>query len=175
MKKDEIERKFWLKRTPKVPSELLIDVLKIKQFYLRIGNTDNWERIRRSYSRKNDKTTYFYTMKKKISSIKNEEDERVLSKKSFDRYIKLCKSKSKEDTRVISKTRYVYKDGKLKWEVDVFKNMSMIIAEIEIPTENYKLTIPKFISNVLIMEVSEFSQVGNRTLAEKISTEETYF
>ncbi|RKY57711.1 MAG: adenylate cyclase [Candidatus Neomarinimicrobiota bacterium] len=48
---------------------------------------------------------------------------------------------------LIEKNRYVIKQGNLKWEVDEFfgENDGLILAEIELESENQQFTIPEWI------------------------------
>lgn len=50
-------------------------------------------------------------------------------------------------TAVISKTRYLIINDKNNWEVDDFhgKNHGLILAELEIPQEDYNVSIPHWI------------------------------
>lgn len=50
-------------------------------------------------------------------------------------------------TAVISKTRYLITNDKNMWEVDDFhgKNHGLILAELEIPQEDYSVSIPHWI------------------------------
>ena len=74
-----------------------------------------------------------------------------------------------DGSRFINKVRYIYKDGDLKWEVDLFDNgYKLIIAEIEIPKKRYKLNIPDFIKDVLLLEVTGLKQFSNRNLSLNI-------
>jgi CYTH domain-containing protein len=58
----------------------------------------------------------------------------------------------------------------MKWEVDLFKDRChLIIAEIEIPTEDYDLKIPEFINKKLLMEVTGLKQFTNRSLSIKLT------
>ena len=67
------------------------------------------------------------------------------------------------------KTRFIKKvQGKLKWEVDVYEDLDLVVAELEIPSRKFKIKIPRFISDVLIMDVTKFSEFTNRSLSEKI-------
>ena len=69
----------------------------------------------------------------------------------------------------IAKYRYIYKiNKKLKWEVDIFQDMKLVIAEIEIPTKDFKFKIPEYIKEKIIMEVTEFEQFTNFNLAKEI-------
>jgi CYTH domain-containing protein len=75
-----------------------------------------------------------------------------------------------KDSKFISKERWIYPDGDLKWEVDMFNSgHHLIIAEIEIPTKNHKIVIPNFIADKLLLEVTEFKQFSNRSLSNKIN------
>lgn len=53
----------------------------------------------------------------------------------------------------IEKTRYIVKHKKHKWEIDVFSgdNTGLVVAEIELQTEDEKFSIPEWIGD----EVSE--------------------
>ena len=49
---------------------------------------------------------------------------------------------------LIEKTRYIVDAGKgLRWEVDVFhgRHEGLVVAEIELPTEDTPYTLPSFI------------------------------
>lgn len=52
-------------------------------------------------------------------------------------------------TGVISKTRYLITNDKNLWEVDDFhgKNHGLILAELEIPQEDYDVSIPHWLLN----------------------------
>ncbi len=136
----EIERKFLLKAMPDIlPSE----IIKIDQFYFK-NKEGIWERVRQYDSNVNGKK-WIHTIKYRINDMSNEEVEKEISKKEFDKFKTKCYT-NKLNARHIRKERWVYPDGDLKWEVDLFKdNYHLIIAEIEIPSEDYELNIPEFI------------------------------
>jgi CYTH domain-containing protein len=153
-KKLEIERKYLLKRLPAIKWDYVIN---IKQFYL-----PDKTRIRQSFVNGGFE---FIKCKKVLLSKKPkvyEEDEKEITK---DEFLDLFK-KSKTG---LAKTRFIKKvPGGLKWEVDMYEDIDLIVAELEIPKKKFKVKIPKFISDVLIMEVTEFSEFTNRSLSEKI-------
>jgi len=156
----EIERKFLLKA---IPSKSPAETIQILQWYLK--NSDGiWERARSCYSEV--KGFYFvHTIKKNIAPGINEEDEKLITSDEFNQFVERCKS---SQSKYISKERLVYPDGDLKWEVDVFNNgHHLIVAEIEIPSIDYDVQIPKFISDKLLMEVTGMKQFGNRNLSNK--------
>jgi CYTH domain-containing protein len=160
----EIERKFLVKS---LPTKKVDDVFKIEQFYLK--NPEGiWERARTYHS---DKTgdKYIHTIKKSVSKGVNMEDEHEMTQKEFEDFRDLC-FKPGVESKHISKERWIYKDGNLKWEVDVFKSgYHLIVAEIEIPHRKYDLKIPKFIQEIMLLEVTGLKQFSNRSLSLNIN------
>lgn len=63
---------------------------------------------------------------------------------------------------VLSKTRYIINFEGMKWEVDEFhgKYRGLTLAEVELPYENYEVTIPDFVDR----EVTGDSQYYNSSL-----------
>jgi CYTH domain-containing protein len=93
------------------------------------------------------------------------EDEKLITSEEFNEFVNRCKT---SQSRYISKERLVYKVGDLKWEVDIFNNgHHLIVAEIEIPTEDYDVNIPDFIKDKLLLEVTGMKQFSNRNLSNK--------
>ena len=158
----EIERKFLLKAIPDLkPTE----VIKIKQWYLKVDGI--WERAR-SMDSNIYGIKWVHTIKTRISDISNIEEEWDMDKSEFDDFVKRCKS-SKQNARYITKERRIYPDGELKWEVDVFsQKCHIIVAEIEIPTEDYELEIPEFIQKKNLLEVTGLKQFSNRSLSNRV-------
>lgn len=160
--KIEIERKFLLKSLPEQkPSE----IIKVKQWYLKIGGI--WERVRSMDSSIGTKK-WVHTVKTKISDMSSEEAEREISKKEFNHFVKKCRMIG-ENSRFIAKERHIYPHGGLKWEVDLFRHKChIIIAEVEIPSEDYPLCIPEFIERKKLMEVTGMKQFSNKSLSVRI-------
>jgi len=158
----EIERKFLLKSIPDgKPSE----TIKIKQWYLKVDGI--WERARSMESNISG-IKWVHTIKTRISDSSNIEEERDLSKDEFDDFVKRCKG-SKQNAKYITKQRRIYPDGDLKWEVDVFsQKCHIIVAEVEIPTEDYELAMPDFIQKKNLLEVTGMKQFSNRSLSNRI-------
>lgn len=65
---------------------------------------------------------------------------------------------------LIEKTRYRVAHGDLVWEVDEFAgdNAGLIVAEVELPEENYALDLPDWVG----LEVSHDSRYFNASLVE---------
>jgi CYTH domain-containing protein len=159
----EIERKFLLKA---MPSKSPDDVFAIDQYYMK-NKSGVWERAR-TYHSEISGDTYIHTIKKNVSKGINIEDEKELTKEQFEEFRAKCLS-GKYESRFIQKERHVYKEGELKWEVDKFgSGYNLIVAEIEIPKKTFKITFPDYISNVLLLEVTELKQFSNRSLSMKI-------
>ncbi len=97
------------------------------------------------------------------------EDERDMTKEEFDKFVTRCKVKG-EDSRFISKERWIYPvDFNLYWEVDMFDSgHHLIVAEIEIPKKSFKITMPNFIKDKFLMEVTGIKQFSNRNLSNKV-------
>jgi CYTH domain-containing protein len=111
---------------------------------------------------------WVHTIKTRISDISNIEDEYDMDKDEFDDFVKRCKS-AKQNARYITKERRIYPDGELKWEVDVFsQKCHIIVAEIEIPSEDYELEIPEFIQKKNLLEVTGLKQFSNRSLSNRV-------
>ena len=160
----EIERKFLLKAIPDI---LPTEVVKIDQFYFK--NKDGvWERVRQWNSNLYGKR-WIHTIKTKISDFSNEEVEKDITKLEYEEFKKGCRE-NKSNSRYIKKERWIYPDGDLYWEVDIFKDKChIIIAEIEIPSEDYDLNIPEFISKKTLLEVTGQKLFSNRSLSVKLN------
>ena len=159
MQKLEIERKFLLKSLPKRDPDEIID---IDQFYMK--RSGRWERARTWFSDKTDNRKWIHTIKKSISKKINMEDEKFLTEDEYNTFVDECIAHT--DSKYISKKRYIYKEGALKWEVDMFDSgYHLIIAELEIPDENFKIEFPDYIKDVLLLEVTGLKQFSNRNLS----------
>ena len=159
----EIERKFLLKSLPSInPTE----IIKIEQYYHK-NDSGVWERAR-SWNSNVNGMKYIHTVKKSVSKGVNLEDEYFMTKEEFNSFKETCFN-SKNDSKFLTKERWIYPDNELLWEVDLFKgDLNIIIAEVEIPTKRYKVNIPQFITDKLLLEVTEFKQFSNRSLSNLI-------
>jgi len=146
----EFERKFLLLKKPVLKADV---VYRVEQHYF--GD----ERIRRKSEEGKD-DVFYHTIKKNIRPGVNSEDEKKIGRNEY--YSFLEKSKS-----FIIKYRHCYFIGDLKWEVDIFEDINLVVAEVEYPKEDYKLKIPKFISDVTIMEVTNFKEFSNKNISKK--------
>jgi CYTH domain-containing protein len=160
----EIERKFLLKALPTNPPD---EIIQIDQWYFK-NSRGIWERARTWFSDAYD-PRWIHTIKKSVSKGVNIEDEKDLTKIEFDNFVKRCMD-NQDDSKFINKERHIYKFGELKWELDVFDNgYHLIVAEIEIPTKGYKISIPDFIKPLILLEVTGMKQFSNRNLSINVS------
>lgn len=159
----EIERKFLLKSLPGIKHSESID---IDQYYFK-NSSGIWERAR-TWQTKNGELKYIHTVKKNVSRGVNIEDEYEMSESDYKSFVEKC-YKVDSESKFIKKTRYIYPDGELNWEIDLFHgNYRLIIGEIEIPKKTYKLVLPDFIKDVSLLEVTGLKQFNNRSLSLKI-------
>lgn len=156
----EIERKFLMRR---VPVELLKkrkhEVIKITQYYFDIDG--KWQRFRIASDKKGIK--YIHTIKKSISPGVYEEDEKLITKKEFLKTF----AQHKKNYRVIDKTRHVIKHNGLKFEIDEYKNLSLVVLEIELPKLNFCFQYPKGLEDDIVYELTGIKQFSNLSLALK--------
>lgn len=158
----EIEHKFLLKTMPDI---IASETVEICQYYLK-NNENKWERVRSWKSNKKD-IVYTHTIKKFVSSGINEEYENIISKDEFLKFESNCFLPNVESMYIL-KNRSIYIDNDLKWEVDNFKDCKLIIAELEIPYKDYKIIIPNFIQEKLLLDVTGLNQFTNINLSIKI-------
>lgn len=91
----------------------------------------------------------FLTFKYKLASFTRFEWEREISVEDFRALLPMC------GNRLIDKTRYILPaesrdpraESHLKWEIDVFRqpNAGLVMAEIELPSEDTEFVRPAFI------------------------------
>ncbi len=158
----EIERKFLLKNVPNF-SKKDINRFHIHQIYVEIDGEIN--RFRMAEELVDDFSVdvdvdYVKCVKKPISVGVFEEIEECISKDVFDEM-------SKKDHRHISKTRIVYEENGLKWEIDVYHSMKLVTLEVELDDIEQKISIPNFIDDLVITELTGKKEFSNYNLSLK--------
>lgn len=103
----------------------------------------------------------FITIKGITTGLTREEFEYEIPSEDALRLLNLC------DGGIIDKIRYIYKDGDFCWEIDEFHGAleGLVLAEIELPSEDTEFPIPSFIGE----EVSGNPEYYNSNLANRIS------
>lgn len=167
-KKLEIEKKFLVK-FPKSWSSLselfddLIDVKRISQTYLKPEGNEPSVRVRKTVEglTGDTDTVYHYNKKKPVETGVHDEEEKEITKKQYNSYLK----NPHPDKVEIQKTRFVFKYENQVFELDVFKHAlkGLAILEIELKKKNDKVKLPPFLK--VIKEVTEDKKYNNFELA----------
>lgn len=154
----EIERKFLMRR---LPMELLMkrkhEEIKIVQYYFYIDGI--WQRFRIASDKKS--TKYIHTIKKSISPGVYEENEKQIDKLEF---LEIFKEHEKK-YRVVRKTRYVIKYKGLKFEIDKYLDLSLVVLEVELPKLNFCFSYPFGLEAEIIYELTGIKQFSNLSLS----------
>ena len=143
----EIEKKFLLKNEDW--KRQCTEGVQIKQGYLN-SHTERTVRIRISGGNGE------ITIKGKTENLTRKEFEYQIPYEEALSLIQLC------ETPIIEKTRFKIKQENLTWEIDQFggENIGLIIAEVELESENQILTLPSWVGK----EVSQDSKYYNSSL-----------
>jgi CYTH domain-containing protein len=150
--KIESERKYLLHSLPTIPFERSNHII---QGYLPDGS-----RIRKSTVLNHSlSSSVEYTHTIKTGSGQDRlEDEKYISEKQFNSFWPQTQGKR------INKIRFLVKDYESIWEVDLFLDRQLVLAEIE-GTPGFKPVIPAFVDSVLVMDVTESGEFTNSKLA----------
>ena len=122
----EIERKFLVRSGSWRNS--VIRHAKIRQAYL---DSDANVSIR---VRIEDNNSATLTLKTRSSKLRRREFEYAIPTSDAEGLISLRQG------HIVEKVRYIVPGGDLTWEIDVFsgENLGLVIAEIELPSENHQ-------------------------------------
>ncbi len=148
----EIERKYLLSGMP--PSLEGQPFREIEQGY--IPGERLHERVRRV---RKDGTEWYVRTVKVGSGIRRIELQEDTDRETFEVLWPLT-----EGRRVI-KRRYRVPEGGLTWEVDEFTDRDLVLAEIELPSEDVKPRLPDWIAPYVVREVTDESEYLNMNLA----------
>lgn len=149
----EIERKYLLRGCP--PEAAVVPGIRIEQGWLP-GKTLR-ERLRRStYPTGVSRHTRTVKIGGGISRIELEEDtERIL----FDALWPLTAA------RRVNKRRHAIREGRYTWEIDVFTDRDLVLAEVELKSESERPELPKWLAHWVIREVTGEANFFNTSLA----------
>lgn len=67
--------------------------------------------------------------------------------------------------RRVTKRRYAIPDGALTWEIDEFTDRELVLAELELPSEDTEIHIPAWLAPWVVREVTGDSEFTNWQLA----------
>lgn len=150
----EIERKFLLHRMPRLPKGAIRTDLA--QGYLPGARLQ--ERVRRV--RRRGQPARYYRTVKLGSGISRVEVEEECDESTFRRLWPLTKG------RRVRKLRYRVADGDLTWEIDRFRDRDLVLAEIELPSEDHLVTPPEWLREHVVRDVTGEDAYVNINLAK---------
>ncbi len=148
----EIERKFLLNALPDVAREA--PFVDIEQGYL--PGRKIRERLRRTRDGKRE--IHFRTLKMG-SGLERTEFEEEIDGEVFRRLWPFT-----EGSRV-HKRRYRLADGDFVWEIDLFHDRELVLAEVDLPTADTDVHLPDWLLQHVVREVTEEGQYTNLALA----------
>jgi CHAD domain-containing protein/CYTH domain-containing protein len=149
----EIERKYLLRRMPALPEGAVRT--EIAQGYLPGERLQ--ERVRR-VRRAGEPARYYRTVKLG-SGLSRTEVEEEADESTFRRLWPLTKG------RRIRKLRFKVPDGDLTWEIDRFRGRRLVLAEIELPSEDHEVQIPDWLRDAIDRDVTGEDEYVNVNLA----------
>jgi adenylate cyclase len=147
----EIERKYLLSRMPRMRGARRQDII---QGYL--PGTNIRERVR-AISSANGKQ-YFRTLKVGSGMVRTEVEEEI----GVDLFQKLWRLTR---GRRIRKRRYLVETENGTWTIDKFKDRSLYLAEIELEDEHAEISIPTWLKDIIVSDVTDDPSYTNSALA----------
>jgi adenylate cyclase len=151
----EIERKFLVTEPVSKIVKNARAILHIEQRYLK-GHSGEWSiRIRQTI--RDNKPIYYQTMKRSIATASCIELETEITPEFYQTMAMQCGS-------ALRKTRYEILVGEHIWEVDVFKDINLVMAEIELESVKEKFEMPAWAGK----EVTTKKRYANKNLAKRI-------
>ncbi len=161
----EIERVWVLSRLPEIPAAAAC--WEIEQGYLPLtapsggtgGASIDPGRIRRVRTT-DGQVRHFHTVKRGTGLVR-EETEREISAADWDRQWPLTVGAR------LAKTRFRVREGDLVWEVDEFRGLGLVMAEVELPTETSAAPIPRWLQPFLGAEVTSDPRYRNSEIARR--------
>jgi len=162
----EIERVWLLRGQPSIPESLPVETWHVEQGYLapaaegedalaRLGFPEG--RLRRIEDPAG-RERYFHTVKSG-SGVVRVEREREIDRAEFER------AWPATEGRRLAKTRRRVRIDGLVWEIDVFRDLPLAMAEVELEDESQAVVVPAWLADVVVREVSLDPRYRNSALA----------
>ncbi|MCA9537833.1 MAG: CHAD domain-containing protein [Myxococcales bacterium] len=148
----EIERKFLLQGVP--PDMPAVEGHRIDQGYL--PGAHLVERVRRIVTEHGER---FVRTVKLGAGVERIEVEEETDAEVFAALWALTEG------RRVEKTRYAVPEGELVWEIDVFADRELVLAEVELPSVDATFEWPEWLAGHVLREVSEDEHFTNWRLA----------
>lgn len=146
----EIERKFLLRSVPQMPPH--DEIWNIEQGYFAEGG-----RLRRTVMP--DGSIVCTHVIKKGQGLVRIERERQISPDEFDR------EWPRTNGRRLSKIRHRIREGEVVWEIDAFKGIELVLAEVELPSADAAVAIPAWLEPFIEREVTDDPRYTNSSIA----------
>lgn len=150
----EIERKYLLSAVP--PEAATAPSKRIMQGYL--PGEKLIERVRKSIA-PDGAVTCFRTVKLGAGLVRVEVEEET-PEPLFRKLWPLTKG------RRVSKRRHLVRVGERTWEIDVFLDRGLVLAEIELASAEEEVVIPLWLAPYVVREVTDESEYVNARLAK---------
>jgi CYTH domain-containing protein len=156
----EIERVWVLRHAPVPPSDRPSEVWEIEQGYLPLDLDDaafREGRIRR-VRMPDGQIRCFHTVKRGGGMVR-EESERAIDPSEFERLWPVTVG------RRIEKVRRRIVEAGLTWEIDEFRHLPLVMAEVELADANAACPLPAWLAPLVVREVTEDARYRNAALA----------
>lgn len=159
----EIERKYLLSRVPSMPKQARVRFLA--QGYLPEQHESNAGTLIEGRLRREviaDGTLKFTNTIKKGEGLVRTEIERELTPAEF------ASAWPKTEGRRLTKMRYLVPEGDFVWAIDAFDGIELVLAEVELPSEDAIAPIPEWLEPAIVREVTGEPEFQSYTVARRI-------
>jgi CYTH domain-containing protein len=158
----EIERVFLLDRMPTLPPGAI--ALQIEQGYLPDESNDaaGLEHVRegriRRITKPDGSVSCVHTIKRGVGRVRTE-IEQPMSLEQFQQLWPRTRG------RRIVKMRHKVAQGDRVWEIDEFRDLPLVLAEVELPRADAEVKLPPWLSPHVVREVTDEPEYRNFALA----------
>lgn len=154
----EIERTYLLDRLPELPPDHV--ALEIEQGYLSVRDDQDEGRVRRT-RRPDGSVVCKHTVKKGTGLVRTEV-ERTITEAEF-----LALWPRTAGMR-LRKTRHVVQHGPHTWELDLFHDLPLVLAEVELPSADVVPELPPWLAPRVVRDVTEEAEYRNSSIARRL-------
>ncbi|HEX2091645.1 MAG TPA: hypothetical protein VHG28_04550 [Longimicrobiaceae bacterium] len=147
----EIERKYLLRGLPRLDG---VEPEEIDQGW--IPGERLVERVRRVRSGREERWYRTVKLGKGVRRVEVEEETPAALARALWRLTR---------GRRVRKLRYRVPDGGLVWEVDRFRGRRLVLAEVELPSEDTPVVFPEWLRPYVVREVTGEPEYLNQNLA----------
>ena len=157
----EIERVFLRKKVPPIPPDAV--AYTIQQGYLpRTDEPGGGEGRLRKMTCPDGSVLFTHTVKKGTGMVRIRR-ERAIPRETFQR------AWSRTAGRRLTKRRYAIESAGHLWQIDVFDDLDVVLAEVELPSPVTPLKLPDWLAPQVIREVTEDPVYRNYNLARELA------